>query len=62
MSYDEFTWGCVMDIACVDMFTGKFRLGLSTRSYFMEKKIRIYIPDINFLDIFPDMDFLDLNF
>ena len=51
MFYDEFAWGCFMDITCVDMFTGQFRLGLSTRSYFMGKKIWTYFPDINFLDI-----------
>ena len=62
MSYDEFAWGCFMDIACMDMFTGKFRLGLSTRSYFMGKKIWTYFPDINFLDIFPDINVLDINF
>ena len=62
MSYDEFAWGCFMDINCVDMFTGNFRLGLSTRSYFMGKKIWTYFPDINFLDIFPDINFLDINF
>ena len=60
MSYDEFAWGCFMDITYVDMFTGQFRLGLSTRSYFMGKKIWTYFPDINFLDIFPDINFLDI--
>ena len=58
--FGHISWGCVMDMACMDMFTGKFRLGHSARSYFMGKKIWIYFPDINFLDMFPDINIFDI--